>query len=66
MSQVKDNPSFVDLGADSLDTLEIVICIEDEFNLEISDDDPGIADMENMSVNMFVDHVCKLIREAAH
>lgn len=32
--------SFVDdLGADSLDTVELVMALEDEFNLEISDTD---------------------------
>lgn len=28
-----------DLGADSLDTIELVMAIEDEFNLEIPDED---------------------------
>ncbi len=28
-----------DLGADELDNLEIVMAIEEEFNIEISDDD---------------------------
>lgn len=28
-----------DLGADSLDTVELVMCCEEEFDLEISDED---------------------------
>ncbi|PYT06262.1 MAG: acyl carrier protein [Acidobacteria bacterium] len=28
-----------DLGADSLDTVELVMALEEEFNLEISDED---------------------------
>lgn len=28
-----------DLGADSLDTVELVMCMEDEFNVEILDSD---------------------------
>jgi acyl carrier protein len=28
-----------DFGADSLDTIELVMAIEDEFNLEIADED---------------------------
>jgi len=30
-----------DLGADSLDVVEIALCIEDELDLEIPDDDAG-------------------------
>ncbi|MCD6046801.1 MAG: acyl carrier protein [Gammaproteobacteria bacterium] len=38
--QVTDNASFVnDLGADSLDTVELVMALEEEFNTEIPDTD---------------------------
>lgn len=37
-SKITENSSFVeDLGADSLDTVELVMKFEDEFNIEISD-----------------------------
>ena len=38
--EVKDAASFIDdLGADSLDTVELVMALEEEFNIEISDDE---------------------------
>jgi acyl carrier protein len=38
--QVKPEASFVDdLGADSLDTVELVMAFEEEFDLEIPDED---------------------------
>lgn len=38
--EVTDNAKFVDdLGADSLDTVELVMALEQEYNIEISDDD---------------------------
>jgi len=37
--KVKPNASFIDdLGADSLDTVELVMAFEEEFNCEIPDD----------------------------
>ncbi|MEA1871581.1 MAG: acyl carrier protein, partial [Candidatus Bipolaricaulota bacterium] len=39
-SEVTDTSSFVeDLGADSLDTVELIMEFEDEFGVEISDED---------------------------
>lgn len=38
--EVTDEASFVeDLGADSLDTVELIMEFEDEFGVEISDED---------------------------
>ena len=39
-SQVTEGAKFVDdLGADSLDTVELVMALEEEFSLEIPDED---------------------------
>ena len=38
--QVTPDASFIDdLGADSLDTVELVMALEEEFNIEIPDED---------------------------
>ncbi|AAR34978.1 acyl carrier protein [Geobacter sulfurreducens] len=39
-AQVTNDASFMDdLGADSLDTVELVMALEEEFDIEISDED---------------------------
>ena len=39
-NQVTARASFIeDLGADSLDTVELVMALEEEFDVEISDED---------------------------
>jgi len=39
-SQVTEDAKFVeDLGADSLDTVELVMALEEEFSIEIPDED---------------------------
>ncbi len=47
--QVKPEASFVDdLGADSLDTVELVMALEEEFDAEIPDDEAeGIVKVED-------------------
>jgi len=38
--EVTDNAKFIDdLGADSLDTVELVMALEEEFGVEIPDED---------------------------
>ena len=38
-AKVNDDSSFIDdLGADSLDTVELVMAFEEKFNIEIPDD----------------------------
>ena len=39
-SDIKSESSFIeDLGADSLDTVELVMALEEEFSIEIPDED---------------------------
>ena len=39
-AEIKNEESFVnDLGADSLDTVELVMALEDEFGMEIPDEE---------------------------
>lgn len=38
--EITEDASFIDdLGADSLDTVELVMALEEEYNLEIPDED---------------------------
>ena len=40
LEEIESDSSFVDdLGADSLDTVELVMALEEEFDLEIADED---------------------------
>ncbi len=56
--EVKAEASFVDdLGADSLDVVELVMALEEEFGLEISDEDA-----EKLAS---VQHAVKYIQEHA-
>ncbi len=52
--EVTNESSFTDdLGADSLDTVELVMSLEEEFDIEISDDEA-----ENiLTVQAAVDHI---------
>ena len=53
-AEVKNESSFVDdLGADSLDTVELVMALEEEFECEIPDED---AEKSN-SVQQAIDYV---------
>ena len=40
--EVTPNASFIDdLGADSLDTVELIMALEEEFEIDIPDEDAG-------------------------
>ena len=56
--EVTQEASFVeDLGADSLDTVELVMALEEEFDLEIPDDDAERI----TSVRQAIDHITPLV-----
>jgi acyl carrier protein len=56
-AEVTNEASFTnDLGADSLDTVELVMALEDEFKIEISDD----AAEKIISIQSAIDYISKL------
>jgi len=55
--EVKDDASFVDdLGADSLDTVELVMALEEEFETEISDEEAENITTVKEAVNYILAH----------
>ena len=57
-SKVTGDSSFIDdLGADSLDTVELVMAFEEEFDMEISDDDAQRMRTVNDVINYLKDIV---------
>lgn len=58
--KVTENASFVDdLGADSLDTVELVMAFEEEFGCEISDDDAAKITTVKNAIDYVTDHAAK-------
>ncbi len=56
--EVTNAASFVDdLGADSLDTVELVMALEEEFGLEISDEDAEKLSNVKQAVEYIQGHV---------
>ena len=57
--QITEDASFIDdLGADSLDTVELVMALEDEFDLDIPDEDA-----EKMTtVGKAIDYVVEVLQ----
>ena len=52
MDEIERDSSFVDdLGADSLDTVELVMALEEEFDLEIADEDAEKISTVNEAVD---------------
>ncbi|MFH1898441.1 MAG: acyl carrier protein [Candidatus Desantisbacteria bacterium] len=56
--QVTQDASFVDdLGADSLDTVELVMALEEEFGIEIPDEDAEKIKTVNDVVSYVSEHI---------
>ncbi|HBW12463.1 MULTISPECIES: acyl carrier protein [Proteiniclasticum] len=53
-NEVTMEATFEDLGADSLDIVEIVMALEEEFDIEISDDEAEQAKTVGDVVNYLV------------
>ena len=55
--KVVPNASFVDdLGADSLDTVELVMALEEEFDIEIPDEDAEKIQSVNDAIEYITEH----------
>lgn len=56
--EVKEESSFIDdLGADSLDTVELVMAFEEEFDLEIPDEEAE----KITTVGSAIDHIVEAV-----
>jgi acyl carrier protein len=56
--EVKADASFVDdLGADSLDVVELVMALEEEFGIEISDEDAEKMGTVKEAIGYIENHV---------
>ena len=56
--EVTNEASFVDdLGADSLDTVELVMALEEEFKIEIPDDEAENITTVNQAVEFINTHL---------
>ena len=55
----KDTDFIKDLGADSLDTVEFTLAIEEEFDIEISDDEAAQITKVSDIIEYLKDHIKK-------
>jgi acyl carrier protein len=66
LDRVSNDASIVDdLGADSLDTVELIMKLEDEFETDIPDEDAGKIRTVQQAINYIVAHK-KPIRPNSH
>ena len=60
-SKITEDAKFIDdLGADSLDTVELIMQFEEEFNIEIPDDDAESI----VTVGKAIDYIDSKLAEA--
>lgn len=60
IDEIKNSKSFSDdLGADSLDTVELIMALEEKFDIEISDENAE----KIIDVQSAIDHVINLVNE---
>ncbi|MEY3202036.1 MAG: hypothetical protein RIR70_1586 [Pseudomonadota bacterium] len=59
-AEIKNESSFVDdLGADSLDTVELVMALEEEFECEIPDEEAEKITNVQQAINYVTTHLNK-------
>ena len=57
-ADIKNESSFVgDLGADSLDTVELVMALEEEFETEIPDEEAEKITTVQLAINYITTHL---------
>jgi acyl carrier protein len=61
VNDITSDARLVDLGADSLDMVEIVMEIEEKYNIEIYENDLCDIGTNNLTVGLLVDVVVKEI-----
>ncbi len=60
-SEISDETSFInDLNADSLDTVELVMELEDEFEMSIPDDEAEKIQTVGQAITYITSHAAKL------
>lgn len=58
--QITEEASFIDdLGADSLDTVELVMALEDEFNMDIPDEEAEKLTTVGKAMDYILAHLSK-------
>lgn len=58
--QVTEEASFIDdLGADSLDTVELIMALEDEFKMDIPDEEAEKLTTVSKAMNYILAHLSK-------
>nr|WDA99953.1 acyl carrier protein [Cyanidium sp. THAL103] len=61
-NQILENSNFTnDLGADSLDNVELVMAMEEEFNIEIPDIEAEKITTPNQAINFIFDKINKSV-----
>jgi len=59
-AEIKNESSFIDdLGADSLDTVELVMALEEEFETEIPDEDAEKITTVQQAIDYVTNHAKK-------
>jgi acyl carrier protein len=60
ISKIKEEARFIDdLGADSLDTVELVMALEEEFNIEISNTEGQNIQSVKDAISFIQNKCCK-------
>ena len=62
IDSAEDDQSLKDLGADSLDTVELTMAFEEEFDLEISDEE---AEKHFISIGNVIDFIWSKVNAAS-